>query len=94
MNLLQQVPGFRSYNKNNKIIASVYYLLLLANMITVSVGDNPELVVLTLPSVILPFAIFGIIDIKKNIKNKEVPKKVIFPIALMMLCTFIAYYQN
>ncbi|MGL5313338.1 MAG: hypothetical protein ACRC92_08820 [Peptostreptococcaceae bacterium] len=94
MNLLQQVPGFRSSNKNNKIIASVYYLFLLANMVIISIGDNPELVVLTLPGVILPFVIFGIIDIKKNIENKEVGKKVILPIALMMLCTFIAYYQH
>ena len=94
MNFLQIVPGFRSDNKKNKTIASIYYLFLLANMLIVSVGENPELVVLTLPSLILPFLIFGIIDIKKNIKNKEVAKKIVLPVFLMIICTFIAYYQH
>lgn len=94
MNLVKEVPGFRSSNKNNKIIASVYYGILLANMLIVSAGDNPELVVLSMPGIVLPFVLFGIIDIKKNMENKNVIKKVILPITLMILFSFVAYYQH
>lgn len=94
MNFIKEVPGFRSNNKKNKIIASTYYFILLSNMLIVSAGDNPGLVVLSMPAIILPFVFFAIVDIKKNIQNKNVIKKVVLPITLMILFTFVAYYQH
>lgn len=93
MDIFSKVPGFRSENQTKKIIAIIYYLFFIGNM-TVIAMSSPESVLITIPPIILPFVVFGLIDIKDNIKNKKLIVNTILPIILLSIITFLAYYQH
>lgn len=92
MNFLELVPGFRTNNKTRKIIATIYYLFFIGNM-TIIAMSSPESVLISIPAIILPFAVFGLIDIKENIKDKKFLTKTILPVILIGVIIFLSYYQ-
>lgn len=93
MDIFSKVPGFRSENQTKKIVATIYYLFFIGNM-TVIAMSSPESVLITIPPIILPFTVFGLVDIKENIKNKKLIVNTILPIILLSIITFLAYYQH
>lgn len=93
MDIFSKVPGFRSENQTKKIVAIIYYLFFIGNM-TVIAMSSPESVLITIPPIILPFTVFGLVDIKENIKNKKLIVNTILPIILLSIITFLAYYQH